>query len=312
MSPTQPCGPEVIEVVPSKTYRVRAVGGLALALISFAFEDHDNLSVIAADGRYTKPSSVRHMQIGPGQRFDFLLTTKSSAELAKLGKTQFWVQFETRARPINVTSYALLRYTTNHYSDWLEGTLLPLQDNGFPRQATRRVYPVSARISNNVTSFWTVTNRTWTETDEHVGASGYYTVAQDTAVPYLVKIFEAGEAAIPNYSLALQSGGWNCSLNVWAARIGEVIDIVLVNEPEGVTGGFDVHPWHIHGGHVYDLGSGRGQYDPSAIDGKLQTYTPVLRDTMYLYRYTTGDGLNLEPYTHRGWRAWRLKVQDAG
>ena len=96
------------------------------------------------------------------------------------------------------------------------------------------------------------------------------------------------------------------------ARIGEVIDIILMNEPQGDIGGFDVHPWHIHGGHVYDLGSGRGQYDPSAVENKLRTYTPILRDTTYLYRYTSGDGLNLEPYTHHGWRAWRLKVQDAG
>lgn len=59
---------------------------------------------------------------------------------------------------------------------------------------------------------------------------------------------------IPNYDDAVQNhGGWDPCFNVYPAKVGRVIDIILVNEPNGINGGFDVHPSHIHGDHVYDL-----------------------------------------------------------
>lgn len=85
--------------------------------------------------------------------------------------------------------------------------------------------------------------------------------------------YEGGEAAIPDYDVAVNSyGGWNPDLNVYTAKVGEIIDEVLVYEPAGNNGGFDVHPWHIHGGHVYDLGGGAGDYDAEANERKLQGY----------------------------------------
>jgi L-ascorbate oxidase len=74
------------------------------------------------------------------------------------------------------------------------------------------------------------------------------------------------------------------------------------------TGGFDLHPFHAHGGHYWDLGSGNGTYDPVENEKKLAGYNPVKRDTTMLYRYATSGALN----TTAGWRAWRIKVDDTG
>ena len=300
-------------------------------------EDHDDLTVITADGRYTKPASTSRIQTGPGQRFDFLLKTKTDVELKKLGKSNFWIQFETRYRPVNVTSYAVLKYTgnycpnstipthppreqplkiTDHVQTWLEYTLEPLQPNGFPKasEVTRRVYLIAAQILTKTNQFWTATNHTWTEQDQHLGDTPFNDTSSNVGTPYLVNIFEKGERAIPNYAVAVDKyGGWDPELDVWAAEVGEVIDIIIVNQPNGAYGGFDTHPWHIHGGHVWDLGSGNGTYDPVANEQKLQGYNPVLRDTTYLYQYIQGYGIGvLPPYSNQGWRAWRLKVDDAG
>ena len=70
----------------------------------------------------------------------------------------------------------------------------------------------------------------------------------------------------------------------------------------------DYHPFHAHGGHYYDCGSGNGTYNATANEEKLKLHPPVLRDTTNLYRYntTTVSGERL------GWRVWRLRVQDAG
>ena len=93
-----------------------------------------------------------------------------------------------------------------------------------------------------------------------------------------------------------------------------MIDIVLLNEPDGQVGGFDLHPWHIHGGHVFDLGSGPGNYDAAKNEERFaKGFKPAQRDTTVLYKYTSTDGIGtLPPYSIQGWRAWRLRVQDAG
>ncbi|QIW98575.1 hypothetical protein AMS68_004093 [Peltaster fructicola] len=328
---TSSCGPEVIEVQPGRTYRFRAIGGMALSYAVYGFEDHDNISIIAADGQYTRPAPVDRVQIGAGQRYDFLLHTKTVQELRALNKTDFWIQVESRFRPINITSYAILRYVSTELHlmnqsteapasppavsplsfprspwDWLESTLQPLQNNGFPsrEEVTRTVYLTSVRLQTD-RSYWSVNNHTWTEHNS-IAAGG-------SDQPYLVNIFEQGEAAIPNYNLSVsQYGGWDPELNVYAARVGEVIDIVLINEATDELGGYDAHPWHIHGGHIWDLGSGPGGYNATLNEGKFETYTPVKRDTTMLFEYALGDPDVVQEHVPQGWRAWRLKVDVPG
>lgn len=104
------CTPLLIKVRPDTTYRFRFISGTALSLVTLGIEDHDNLTIIEADGQYTKPWSTDHVQLGSGQRFSVLLHTKSAAELSSSNKTSFWIRYESRDRPTNVTGYALLRY----------------------------------------------------------------------------------------------------------------------------------------------------------------------------------------------------------
>lgn len=347
------CAPEVFELAPNSTYRLRFIGGVVATTVAIVIEDHDSMEVINVDGAYTQPAEVDRIQLGSGQRFDVLLKTKTVEELAQLGKSLFYIQIESRYRPANVTSYAFLQYVsgdgangsnsttainignrtipasapatppltiTNEIYDWLEYTLTPLEDNDFPSadQVTRTVYLYNAQIAGPTgQKFWSVNNHTWTEGNEHLAATPFYDVANNSGVPYLVDVYNKGEAAIPDYDLAVsQYGGWDPNLNVYPAQVGEIIDVVLVNEPTGTVGGFDVHPWHLHGGHAYDLGSGPGMYDAAANEAKLASlgYKPVLRDTVQLYKYgdTNLVGDTAAVYTPQGWRAWRLRVEDAG
>ncbi|KAF2155411.1 multicopper oxidase [Myriangium duriaei CBS 260.36] len=328
-STTPPCHPEIIEVQPSTTYRFRSIGGLAYSLTSYMFENHDNLTIIAADGSYTQPTPADgRIQIDAGQRFDYLLTTKSESELRQLNKTNFWVQLESRFVPGQLTSYAILSYVNcTHPSPvtiptappstppltipttvqtWLESTLQPLTSNDFPptSSVSRTVFLRSAQVASQALH-WTINNHTWSETTP-VPNSTFDT-------PYLVNIYQHGPAAIPDFSTASANDGYDTTLNVYAAKVGEVIDIILINEPNGQAGGFDNHPWHIHGGHVYDLGSGQGEYNASAVEERLAAgCKPVKRDTTILFKYVDDDGLELPAYSAQGWRGWRLRVDDAG
>ena len=126
----------------------------------------------------------------------------------------------------------------------------------------------------------------------------------------MVAIYEQGPSAMPNYTAALNNDGWDPKDFTFPAKLGEVLEIVWENTGSLVANGgaVDYHPFHAHGRHYYDIGSGNGTYDPVANEEKLKGYNPVLRDTTNLYRYEsiTQSGADA------GWRAWRLRVENAG
>ncbi|KAI1127009.1 L-ascorbate oxidase [Nemania abortiva] len=110
-APDDSCKPYIITVEPGKTYRFRFIGAATISYIQAGIEGHSNLTVISADGYYTKPAQVDHIQLGGGQRFDVLITTKTEDELSAAGKDQFWIRYETRGRSPSLEGYALLQYS---------------------------------------------------------------------------------------------------------------------------------------------------------------------------------------------------------
>lgn len=325
------CQLPLIEVEPGKTYRFRFIGATSLAHSMIKFQDHENLTIIAVDGgQYTQPARTERMQIGSGQRFDVLFRTKTHSELRALNKTDFFFQFETRDRPAVYRGYGVLRYTTAHNTSkalppapttpifnlpnitytWFETpntTLQPLYPNpSFPTlsEVTRRITINATQLISPTTNqtIWTLNGLTW---NEHVAYP----------VPLLVDIYQRGAAAVPDFSIATSNQGWDPRTKSFPAKVGEVLEIVLQNTGSQVNanGGVDIHPFHAHGQHYFDLGSGNGTYDPETVEAHLQLNSthprqPVKRDTTMLYRY----GTRTTAGAAAGWRAWRLRVTDAG
>lgn len=104
------CKPFIITVEPGKTYRFRFVGATTISFLQVGIEGHTDLTVISADGYYTKPAKIDHVQIAGGQRFDALITAKTEEQLLVEGRDQYWVRFETRGRSPSRAGYALLQY----------------------------------------------------------------------------------------------------------------------------------------------------------------------------------------------------------
>ncbi|KFY98247.1 hypothetical protein V500_01754 [Pseudogymnoascus sp. VKM F-4518 (FW-2643)] len=311
----------VIEVDPGKIYRFRFIGSTGLSLVSMSFERHDNLTIIQVDGsEWTQPVSVNRIQLGSGQRFDALFVAKTADELHAEGKTTYFLQFETRDRPTTYRGYAVLRYSKrvplpnppveavltlpNATYDWLEYQLQPLhpEHNGHPTLAevTRRVTIDAVQMINPTTNqiIWRLANQSWTE----------HTVQK----PLLVDIYQRGEAAIPDYDSAMGNHGWDPKTRAFPAKMGEVLEIVFQNTGSLVKNGgaLDVHPFHAHGQHFYDIGSGNGSYNAEENEEKLVNmgYKAVRRDTTMLYRYSTVTDAGAAA----GWRAWRIRVDEPG
>ena len=324
----------IISVDPKKKYRLRFIGASALTYAAIGIEDHSALEVIEADGSYTKPHNTTFLQLGSGQRFSTILHTKTCAELAYSSQLDYYIQVESRERPANTTNYAILRYnnicnikartnsniSTTSYpltkpvnlpptvDGFLDYVLEPLSKNDFPSasEVTRRVVLNIQQIDDQWI-VWRDSNVTWT--DNANDPSPHTSPNQ----PYLVSLYENASAYLPSYSDALKNGGRDPTTNTFPANPGEVLEIVFQNlgtlNTTGTAGGtLDIHPWHAHGNHYYDAGSGPGAFSPDVLESRLKDTTPVLRDTTILYRYngsTTVGG-------KQGWRAWRLRVEQPG
>ncbi|KAK4497632.1 hypothetical protein PRZ48_010285 [Zasmidium cellare] len=310
------CQLPVINVDPGKTYRMRFIGATALSMTQFAIVGHDNFTIVEADGHYTQPHSEKFMQLSTGQRFDVIFKAKSQEELGNT--TDYLIQMQTKDRPAVYNGYGVLRYSggqssittgpakppitlTNATYNWAEYAFEPLYPNDFPTAAeVTRHLEIDSRQVLTHTDIWRMNGLQWNET-----SSPY---PGDT--PYLVQIYEKGPSAIPNYTAALANEGWDPYTLTFPAKIGEVIEIIWYNTGSLVmnNGGQDYHPFHAHGGHYYDIGSGNGTYNATENEQKLEGFNPVLRDTTNLYRYTsvTTAGNKL------GWRGWRIRVTDPG
>ena len=320
------CSLSVTNVKPDTVYRFRFISGTALTLTSLAFESHSNLTIIEADGQYTQPQSTSFLQIGSGQRFSLLFKTKSAAEIeqdqAAGHPSYYYLQLETRERPTLTRGFALLHYTNlnetsnssaitttlpssppltlpNTTLGFLDYELRPLHPNNFPTlsEVTRRVTINSQQIvSGHIT--WSLNGVPWTP--------------DYTQTPYLVSLYEDLYSDAlphsPSYAAAIANGGLDNATRTFPAMIGEVLEIVLENSAATMNGGFDVHPFHAHGAHFWDIGSGNGTYDVNANEARLNGTQPVKRDTTMLYRYVEESA----PGTQLGWRAWRLRVTEPG
>lgn len=124
-----------------------------------------------------------------------------------------------------------------------------------------------------------------------------------------MSLYKQDGAEFPSLQRALENKGIDPVTRAFPAEIGEVLEIVIQNTGAD-SGGLDVHPFHAHGAHYWDIGSGNGTYDAAENNAKLASsgYRPVKRDTTMLYRYGTATGNG----TVEGWRAWRLRVTEPG
>jgi hypothetical protein len=179
--------------------------------------------------------------------------------------------------------------------DWVDDDLSPLFPNNFPslKGVTRRVTVKVEQVINGSIR-WTQNGLPWTDM-----------VPQ---TPYLVALYQNNEEALPSYDVAVANGlGIDPRVRAFPARIGEVLEIVIQNSGS-TAAALDVHPFHSHGAHFYDIGSGPGTYNVTENEVFLQARKPIRRDTAMLYRYV----MTAPPGGNAGWRAWRIRVTDPG
>jgi L-ascorbate oxidase len=313
----------VINVDPGQTYRVRLIGGTALSFDILAIEDHEHLEVIEVDGAYTERHNTSFMQVGPGQRFSFLLHTLENPE-----KQQYYLQLESREFGGLTRSFAIINYGPEIKDDdgplfyppadppitlpetdsyWLEYSLRPYNNSAHPiASLSAQSFPTAEEVTRrvNITShleikdgglLYKMNGYTWNEG-----------LVQE---PYLVSLYKDGGSNWPSMERALENDGLDPVAHAFPALMGEVLEIVI--QGTGSDGnGTETHPWHAHGAHYWDLGSGLGEYNREENEARWRSSVghPVKRDTTNLYKYN-GQAPN---NTLSSWRAWRIRIDHPG
>jgi L-ascorbate oxidase len=306
------CQPWQVDVEPGKTYRWRLIGGTALSMVVVGFEDHENLTVIETDNSYVLPVETPFIQADTGQRFSFLLKTKTQEELDAMGgKTKFWIQAETREGAATVPAWAILNYVTEgsvkklqHPADrpsspstasnpdfvpqspildlpydvqnFIEYTFQNPDLPGYPKAPTAE--EVTRRVTISTLQFLNDSSG-YTEFKENMESwHDEHPLGPTTQTPYLVEILSSGtvNTAVPNYERALSNPvqeGFDPVSHTYPARIGEVIEIIWQNAASFPAGIYGPHPLHAHGDHFWDLGSGPGVYSAEAHKVLLESHS---------------------------------------
>ena len=232
------------------------------------------------------------MQVSPGQRFSFLLHT-----LEKPEKQYYYIQLESREFGGTTRSFAVLNFGPEAIDDcppvyppsspplilpptdsyWLEYSLRPYNNSAHPIASLNAMdFPTAAEVTRrvNITSHLSIPDGGLL-----YRMNGYTWNEGLVSEPYLVSLYKDGGSNWPSMERALQNDGLDPVTYAFPANIGEVIEIVV--QGTGSDGnGTETHPWHAHGAHYWDLGSGEGVYSAEANEARWNSSIghPVRRE----------------------------------
>lgn len=265
--PTHPdTGPLVIDVEPSKTYRLRLIGAATDSFLNFGIVEH-RLRIIEAETTLLRPFNSRYIDVNAGQSYSVLLQAKNIKQLGeKRGNNgNFWMQVNVWPYEENLRGFGILRYST------ATGDELPIQERptwniqnnedwslrharrqkslsrvrGLPERANR-VFTVLSTLNfqSNGRLNWAANNISFvnggtpilhavkrgieSETSQYV---------EQTTIP---TVFDYSQTFIDN-GLPQTS---NIGTQVIKVEKDEVVDMIFQNAVI-FTGGKPAHPWYV-------------------------------------------------------------------
>ncbi|XP_009129702.1 laccase-15 [Brassica rapa] len=305
----------------SKTYRIRMVNAALNLILFFAIAKH-NLTVVSADGHYTKPINATYITISPGQTLDLLLHADQNPK-----STYYMAARAYHSNPNinfnNSTTIGILRYTSSTSSSSKHYPNLPyyndtsaafrfftsikcLYSGQVPVKISRRIIS-TVSINNlmcpnnlcegpNGSRLAASMNNISFVTPSHVDIlkAYYYHIrgvygTRFPEFPPLVFNFTADDQP-----LFLQTPRFATEVKI--LKFGESVEIVL--QGTSLVGGGIDHPMHLHGFSFYEVGVGFGNYnvteDPSNYN---------LKDPPYI---------NTATVPRNGWVAIRFIADNPG
>ncbi|KAI3752510.1 hypothetical protein L2E82_24544 [Cichorium intybus] len=317
------CAPNILDVEPGKTYRLRVASTTALAALNVAIESH-NMMMVEADGNYLQPFWVKDFDIYSGESYSVIFRTHTRSS------NNYWISVGIRGRDPTKTArgLAMLHYkstkvskrpmhhppTTHRWNDYaysksfsnkifaLTGSPTP------PVNYDHRIFLLNTQNYFEGQTKWAINNVSLMLTDTpYLGSIRYgLTGSFDQNSPPLT---------YPDtYDITKPPPNPNCTVSsaVYTLEFGKTYDVILQNADMLKAGDGEIHPWHLHGHDFWVLGYGEGKF--SKKDEKnLNLENPPLRNTAVVFpggwtalRFMTDNPgvwafhCHIEPHLHMG------------
>ncbi|KAK4275843.1 hypothetical protein QN277_018861 [Acacia crassicarpa] len=301
------CAPQILHVLPNKTYRIRIASITALASLNFAISNH-KLVVVEADSNYVQPFVVDDIDIYSGESYSILLTTGQNPN------QNYWVSVGVRGRKPNTTqALTILNYQTISASVY---PITPLPEtplwNDFerskaftkkivalmgtpqpPKYSNKRIFLLNTQNRVNGYIKWSINNVSLSlPPTPYLGAIKFNLKGAFDQRP--------SPATFPDdYDITIPPKNPNSTIGngVYMFEKGEVVDVILQNANALSANASEIHPWHLHGHDFWVLGYGEGKFKEEDTK-KFNLKNPPYRNTVVIFPY--------------GWTALRFKADNPG
>ncbi|KMT02191.1 hypothetical protein BVRB_9g207060 [Beta vulgaris subsp. vulgaris] len=306
-SGTEQCAPQILQVLPNKTYRVRLASTTALASLNIAIGNH-KMIVVEADGNYVQPFTVDDLDIYSGESYSVLINTNQNPN------KNYWISIGVRGRrPNTPPALTILNYKPtsasklptisppitpawndyNHSKSFTKNIFALMGSHTPPATYDRRIALLNTQ--NRIDGFikWAINNVSLVfPPTPYLGSikfglkSGFDQTNPPENFPSSYDIMSP--PANPNTTTG--SG-------VYRLRYNTTVDIILQNANALGANVSEIHPWHLHGHDFWVLGYGEGKFTKDD-EAKFNLKNPPLRNTVVIFPY--------------GWTALRFVADNPG
>ncbi|XP_010521293.1 PREDICTED: laccase-15 [Tarenaya hassleriana] len=307
---------------------LRMVNAAMNIILFFAIKDH-NLTVVGADGHYTKPMNASYIVISPGQTLDVLLNADQNP------KRNYYMAARAYSTGVNVsftnsTTAGILRYHHPRkpslsnppdlpYLPFYNDTNATFEFLGNIRSLNSDDHPSSVpqNISRKIISTISLNLFQCPANSSCEGPNGSRLAASlnnitfvtpnniDILRAYYYHITGVFGTMFPTFPpLVFNFTAQDLPLFLETSRLAtEVVPLDFAEEVEIVFQGTNLvagidHPMHLHGFSFYIVGYGFGNYDERTDPSNYNLIDPPYRNTVTVPK--------------NGWLAVRFKVDNPG
>ncbi|XP_030454795.1 L-ascorbate oxidase-like [Syzygium oleosum] len=303
------CAPQILHVLPNRTYRLRLASAASLSSLNFAVSSH-KLVVVEADGNYVQPFAVDDLDIYSGESYSVLLATDQNPA------ANYFISAGVRGRRPNTTqALTILNYKPNppfkpptlpppvtpRWDDFDRSRRFSLKIRALvgrsrkpPRKSNRQILLLNTQNTVDGLLRWSINNISLAlPATPYLGSIKYRLKhAFDGAPP--------PETFPENYNLARPPANPNSTVGsrVYRLQLNSTVDVVLQNANAMQENVSEIHPWHLHGHDFWVLGYGKGRFAAAEAERHFNLEDPPLRNTAVVYPY--------------GWTAVRFAADNPG
>ncbi|XP_021746108.1 L-ascorbate oxidase-like [Chenopodium quinoa] len=301
------CAPQLLSVVPNKTYRVRLASTTALASLNIAIGNH-KMIVVEADGNYVQPFEVENLDIYSGESYSVLINTNQNPN------QNYWISIGVRGRqPKTPPALSLLHYKGVSAKELPTNSppITPVwNDYNHSKSFTKKIFSLmGSPTPPNRFDRQLVFLNTQNKIDGHIKWSINNISFVFPPTPFLGSVKfglkHAFDQKSPpedyprDYDIMNQAPNPNTTTGsgVYKIEYNTTVDIILQNANALNANTSEIHPWHLHGHDFWVLGYGEGKFTKED-EAKFNLKNPPLRNTAVIFPY--------------GWTALRFVADNPG